>query len=393
MLEGDRLRVRVNCEILHKILSSGADFSASTAATGSGNATGASSSSSSSSPQKGGGGDAGNSGNATNNPIARVAASANTLRRSMSSTQLASLISSGDLSATAPFSSTAPSSSSSQAGGADSTSAATTSAGDVDESIEEVVVPGGSQDRSGGVHWIAAAEVFKLLYTRSGYNSFKRWVRNGGFSPTTKEGMTLLTAEPSSGASSASFPVDESSFVRALRATTDMSDVESLDLYETLSQRKPEVTASELFLVISGLVASESCQLTMYLYLHSRELFDAFGGHRSSITFDQLCTLAQMIGLGPSYVLEQLAPYKVTSNNIGPTGEENTFGYDEFVMYYFIIFSDWDARPLPTGLVTSSPFGRPGTSTSQPIERKEPQATSVAEKDTSVVSSRFCVIS
>lgn len=220
----------------------------------------------------------------------------------------------------------------------------------------------------------SATVVFKTMYTAEGFEAFRR-----------------MAGSMSGGQGG----IGEDGFVQFMREATDLSDWEILDLFDAFDRRgEGVVLVSDLFLLVAILVASESKQSKLVLFLHGRDLFEILSrrsappdiaadallaaldgqepppeedvgpvslasvasGRRSSssslsssgtliegagdvpavMNFQQFCGLGAAVGLTPSSVLSVLEEFGVRP------GDSMTF--DEFMTFAHVVLSTLDSR-------------------------------------------------
>lgn len=157
---------------------------------------------------------------------------------------------------------------------------------------------------------------FDFIYSEKGFSNLKKW-----FSQNASSNKNLF---------------NENQFITFLRELTDFGDHQILEVFDTFDHNdQGAISFNEFFLIISLLVARETGQTTRFLYLHGREIFDLMADRNSkSLTFEQFSRLGFIIGMSEDQIFANLKDFNLDLFNL--------ISYEDFLLYYFAIFDDWD---------------------------------------------------
>lgn len=130
--------------------------------------------------------------------------------------------------------------------------------------------------------------------------------------------------------------MNEYQFLSVVRRLTSLKDFEIFNIFDIFDHLDTgTIGFHEIFLLISLYAAKESAQLTQFLFLYGREIFDRFSLGQQKMTFQQFSKLSAVLGVSHELLVDQVKDLGIDVFDI--------ISYDDFMLYYFAILDAIDA--------------------------------------------------
>eukprot|EP01104_Vermistella_antarctica_P015983 TRINITY_DN5355_c0_g6_i1.p1 TRINITY_DN5355_c0_g6~~TRINITY_DN5355_c0_g6_i1.p1 ORF type:complete len:295 (+),score=78.16 TRINITY_DN5355_c0_g6_i1:105-887(+) len=159
---------------------------------------------------------------------------------------------------------------------------------------------------------------FESLYTETGFFNTKRWFQSVTSNNKQQHAIT------------------EGQFIKFLRELSDFGDHEILEIFDIFDKHnKGSIDFNEMFLIISIFAAYTSGQTKKFLYQHGKQIYEVTKSATSdTLSFERFMRLAFVMGISERDVVSHLKDYNLSVYD--------TISFDEFLLYYFIIFDELD---------------------------------------------------
>lgn len=169
--------------------------------------------------------------------------------------------------------------------------------------------------------------LFHFAYTETGFNNIVKWFEENSTCSVVEETPV--------------YSFSENQFINFMRELTDHGDYEILEIFDMFdTEDTGSIGFNHFYLIFSLLLARESGQCTQFLYQHGRMMFDIMSDRNSqTLTFEQFARLGFILGISEQHILHSLKEFTLDLFD--------SFSFEDFLMYYFVILDNLDKGRKP----------------------------------------------